>query len=121
MPGKSKTKSSAVNAKGAKPNARRRPAGKRRRPHNATRSQNSETIDDLVMKVSQEPRQVMKDGELVKMSRGERNMRAEIDAALKGEVRALNYLLGLMAKYPRSVDRSPLGIDIFINGHLANL
>ena len=92
-----------------------------RRPHNARRSDECSTLDELVLKIAQEPRQVMKDGEVVTMSRAERRMRAEVEAGLRGEVRALDHLLKLMIKHPQLLRSGTSETWVFINGALADV
>jgi hypothetical protein len=99
----------------AKPRSR-----KPRKPHNAPSSDEWATLEELLLKVGSERRQVMRQGEVMKMGRTERNIRAEIDAALKGDIRSLNHLLRLLAKYPHSVERKQT-IVIELNGALADV
>ncbi|NTZ43289.1 hypothetical protein G7A66_09360 [Altererythrobacter sp. SALINAS58] len=107
---------STVRRKGGKATECKKP----RRPHNAHRVK-IEVLEELVLKVGAEPRKVMKDGEVITMSRAECVMRAEVEAALGGQVRALAYLLKLIAKYPKLARSSREEIIIFINGDLAQV
>jgi hypothetical protein len=109
------TKRTKKGESAAKPRSR-----KPRKPHNARASDDWATLDELLLKVGSERRQVLRQGEVVKMGRAERNIRAEIDAALKGDVRALNQLLKLLAKYPHSVERKQTFV-IELNGPLADV
>lgn len=95
-------------------------SAKQRRPHNAKREKGWGTLDELVALVGSEARQVTFGGEVVTMSRAERRLRDEVDKALKGEVRALKLILGLMLKHPTVVQRPPRIITI-LRGPLARL
>jgi hypothetical protein len=102
--------------------SRPKPAGRGgRRPHNAKRTGEWNTLDELVAFVGKEPRQVMLNGKTVTMSRAERRLRDEVDRALKGEVRALKLIVQLMIKFPKVVSSTRMEIHRFINGPIADV
>ncbi len=94
--------------------------GKQRRPHNASSFQYT-SLDELLLEIAAEPRKVMKGGQVTTMSRAERILRTEIEAALGGQVRALAYLLRLIAKQPKLACSERPRTTIFINGALARV
>lgn len=94
---------------------------KGRRPHNAAPAPELTTLDDLVIKIASEPRQVLFNGEAVTMSLMERRFRSEIEAAFKGDARALSRLIKLMMRYPVVVRTTKTQRVTIISGPLANV
>jgi hypothetical protein len=73
-----------------------------------------------VKKVAGEPRQVLLNGEMTSLSRGERTFRLLVDRALAAKVRDVAHIIRLMIKHPDLAKTSDeqwhvviRGIDVF--------
>lgn len=113
-----KGKSGAATHRKASASAKK--SGKQRRPHNASSFQYT-SLEELILEIAAEPRKVMKGGEVTTMSRAERILRTEVEAALGGQVRALAHILKLIAKQPKLARSERPRRTIFINGPLARV
>jgi hypothetical protein len=111
--GKATTK--APSAKGQPTNARQP-----RRPHNAREAEPFESLPELVERIGNETLTVVRGSGTVRMSRKERSLRLDVEAALKGNVPALKHLLKLMARHPELIAPREMR-SIFINGPLARV